>query len=84
MGLPSLLRDTVCLARDHLQPRPCFAIGLARHANPKADISVKLVSRLGVGIIAAGITKGKADRVLISGMAGGTGAAKSARANREK
>merc|ERR1719456_807186 len=47
-----------------------------KHCNPQAEISIKLVSRVGVGIIAAGITKGKADRVLISGMSGGTGAAK--------
>merc|ERR1719487_1979173 len=47
-----------------------------KHANPAAEISIKLVSRIGVGVIAAGVTKGKVDRVLVSGMSGGTGAAK--------
>ncbi|OGX39208.1 MAG: glutamate synthase subunit alpha [Omnitrophica WOR_2 bacterium RIFCSPHIGHO2_02_FULL_50_17] len=45
-----------------------------KNANPKADISVKLVSEIGVGTIAAGVSKGKADHVLISGFEGGTGA----------
>jgi glutamate synthase (NADPH) large chain len=45
-----------------------------RHANPKARISVKLVSELGVGTVAAGVAKGRADMVLISGHDGGTGA----------
>ncbi|MDL4840598.1 glutamate synthase large subunit [Aquibacillus rhizosphaerae] len=44
-------------------------------ANPKARISVKLVSAVGVGTIAAGVAKGRADLVLISGYDGGTGAA---------
>jgi glutamate synthase domain-containing protein 2/glutamate synthase domain-containing protein 1/glutamate synthase domain-containing protein 3 len=43
-------------------------------ANPKARVSVKLVSEAGVGTIAAGVAKGKADMVLISGHDGGTGA----------
>ncbi|MCW8965164.1 MAG: glutamate synthase-related protein, partial [Candidatus Pacearchaeota archaeon] len=43
-------------------------------ANPKARVSVKLVSEVGVGTIAAGVAKGKADMVLISGHDGGTGA----------
>jgi len=42
--------------------------------NPQARVSVKLVSEVGVGTIAAGVTKGKADMVLISGHDGGTGA----------
>ncbi|MBL8029050.1 MAG: glutamate synthase large subunit, partial [Fibrobacteres bacterium] len=42
--------------------------------NPKADVSVKLVSEVGVGTIAAGVAKAKADMVLISGGDGGTGA----------
>jgi glutamate synthase (NADPH/NADH) large chain len=42
--------------------------------NPRADVSVKLVSEVGVGTIAAGVAKAKADLVLISGMDGGTGA----------
>ncbi len=45
-----------------------------KNANPKARISVKLVSMLGVGTIAAGVAKGRADVVLISGYDGGTGA----------
>ncbi len=43
-------------------------------ANPSARVSVKLVSEVGVGTIAAGVAKGKADMVLISGHDGGTGA----------
>ncbi len=42
--------------------------------NPQADISVKLVSEAGVGTVAAGVAKAKADMVLISGGDGGTGA----------
>jgi glutamate synthase (NADPH/NADH) large chain len=45
-----------------------------RNANPKARISVKLVSEIGVGTIAAGVAKGKAHHILISGHDGGTGA----------
>ncbi len=45
-----------------------------KNANDKADVSVKLVSEIGVGTIAAGVSKGKADHVLISGYEGGTGA----------
>ena len=43
-------------------------------SNPEAEISVKLVSEVGVGTIAAGVAKGAADEVLISGHDGGTGA----------
>ena len=43
-------------------------------ANPDAEVSVKLVSEDGVGIIAAGVAKAKADSILISGGSGGTGA----------
>ena len=46
-----------------------------KNANPYARISVKLVSEAGVGTIAAGVAKGRADVVLISGYDGGTGAA---------
>jgi glutamate synthase (NADPH/NADH) large chain len=46
-----------------------------KHANPKARISVKLVSEVGVGTVAAGVAKALADTVLISGGDGGTGAA---------
>jgi len=45
-----------------------------KNANRKARISVKLVSKAGVGTIAAGVTKAKADVVLIAGFDGGTGA----------
>ena len=47
-----------------------------KNANPKARINVKLVSEVGVGTVAAGVAKGKADVVLISGFDGGTGASK--------
>lgn len=47
-----------------------------KNANPSARISVKLVSEVGVGVIAAGVAKGKADHILISGHDGGTGASK--------
>ncbi|MFO1529668.1 MAG: glutamate synthase large subunit [Kiritimatiellia bacterium] len=43
-------------------------------ANPEARVNVKLVSEVGVGTIAAGVAKGRADVVLISGWDGGTGA----------
>jgi len=46
-----------------------------KNANPNARISVKLVSAVGVGTIAAGVAKGRADHVVISGYDGGTGAA---------
>jgi glutamate synthase domain-containing protein 2/glutamate synthase domain-containing protein 1/glutamate synthase domain-containing protein 3 len=45
-----------------------------KNTNPAAAISVKLVSEIGVGTIAAGVAKGHADKVLISGGDGGTGA----------
>lgn len=45
-----------------------------KNSNPEARISVKLVSEVGVGTVAAGVTKGHADMVLISGHDGGTGA----------
>ena len=44
------------------------------NANPKADVSVKLVAEAGVGTIAAGVSKARAEGVLISGHDGGTGA----------
>jgi len=43
-------------------------------SNPDAEIHVKLVSKAGVGTIAAGVAKGRADAILISGDSGGTGA----------
>lgn len=45
-----------------------------KNANPKARINVKLVSEVGVGTIAAGVAKGRADVILVSGYDGGTGA----------
>ncbi|MGK0387640.1 MAG: glutamate synthase (NADPH/NADH) large chain [Maribacter sp.] len=45
-----------------------------KNANYDADISVKLVSKTGVGIIASGVAKAHADTILISGDSGGTGA----------
>lgn len=46
-----------------------------KNSNPKARVSVKLVAESGVGTVAAGVAKGKADGVVISGFDGGTGAA---------
>ncbi|MBQ9712250.1 MAG: glutamate synthase large subunit [Bacteroidales bacterium] len=48
-----------------------------KNVNPSAAISVKLVSESGVGTIAAGVAKAKADLVVISGAEGGTGASPS-------
>jgi glutamate synthase (NADPH/NADH) large chain len=45
-----------------------------KNANPRAAVSVKLVSEVGVGTIAAGVAKAKSDHVTISGHDGGTGA----------
>lgn len=45
-----------------------------KNVNPAARISVKLVSEIGVGTVAAGVAKGHADMILISGGDGGTGA----------
>jgi glutamate synthase domain-containing protein 2/glutamate synthase domain-containing protein 1/glutamate synthase domain-containing protein 3 len=45
-----------------------------RCSNPAAQVSVKLVSEVGVGTVAAGVSKANADRVLIAGHDGGTGA----------
>ncbi|WIA23003.1 hypothetical protein OEZ85_001356 [Tetradesmus obliquus] len=47
-----------------------------KSSNPRARVSVKLVSENGVGVVASGVVKGHADHVLISGHDGGTGAAK--------
>jgi len=47
-----------------------------KSSNPGSRVSVKLVSENGVGVVAAGVVKGHADHVLISGHDGGTGAAK--------
>jgi len=45
-----------------------------KNVNPAGDVSVKLVSEIGVGTVAAGVSKAKADHVTISGFEGGTGA----------
>ncbi|GAB4199397.1 MAG: glutamate synthase-related protein [Sandaracinaceae bacterium] len=45
-----------------------------KNANPEAAVSVKLVAESGVGTVAAGVAKAKADHILVSGDAGGTGA----------
>jgi glutamate synthase (NADPH/NADH) large chain len=45
-----------------------------KNVNPKADVSVKLVSEIGVGTVAAGVAKARADHITISGFEGGTGA----------
>jgi glutamate synthase (NADPH/NADH) large chain len=45
-----------------------------KNTNPAADISVKLVSEVGVGTVAAGVAKARADHITISGYDGGTGA----------
>jgi len=45
-----------------------------KNGNPRASISVKLVSEVGVGTVAAGVSKAKADHVTIAGHDGGTGA----------
>jgi glutamate synthase (NADPH/NADH) large chain len=45
-----------------------------KNVNPAGDVSVKLVSEVGVGTVAAGVAKARADHVTISGYEGGTGA----------
>ena len=45
-----------------------------KNANPEARVSVKLVSEVGVGTVAAGVAKAHADHILVSGAEGGTGA----------
>src|SRR3954469_17003002 len=45
-----------------------------KNVNPQSRVSVKLVSEVGVGTVAAGVAKAKADHILISGDSGGTGA----------
>ena len=46
-----------------------------KNVNPSADVSVKLVSEVGVGTVATGVAKARADHITISGFDGGTGAA---------
>jgi len=45
-----------------------------KNVNPRGDVSVKLVSEIGVGTVAAGVSKARADHVTIAGYEGGTGA----------
>ena len=45
-----------------------------KNVNPKASVSVKLVSEVGIGTVAAGVAKAKADHIVIAGHDGGTGA----------
>ena len=45
-----------------------------KNVNPSGDVSVKLVSEVGVGTVAAGVSKARSDHVTISGFEGGTGA----------
>ncbi|MBA1155785.1 glutamate synthase large subunit [Microvirga mediterraneensis] len=45
-----------------------------KNVNPSADVSVKLVAEVGVGTVAAGVAKARADHITISGFEGGTGA----------
>jgi glutamate synthase (NADPH/NADH) large chain len=45
-----------------------------KNVNPEADISVKLVSEVGVGTVAAGVAKARADHITVAGFDGGTGA----------
>src|SRR5205085_9049496 len=45
-----------------------------KNVNPEGDVSVKLVSEVGVGTVAAGVSKARADHVTIAGYEGGTGA----------
>ncbi|WP_068809450.1 glutamate synthase large subunit [Thauera phenolivorans] len=45
-----------------------------KNANPAASISVKLVSEIGIGTVAAGVAKAKADHIVVAGHDGGTGA----------
>ena len=45
-------------------------------SNPRSRVSIKLVSQIGVGIVASGVAKAKADHILISGHDGGTGASR--------
>ncbi len=54
----------------------CVVARDLKNANPRANISVKLVSKKGVGVISAGVVKAQADHVVISGWSGGTGSAK--------
>jgi glutamate synthase (NADPH/NADH) large chain len=68
--------DLAAAAPRHLLDRGSGAADLRpeEHQSEKADISVKLVSEVGVGTVAAGVAKARADHITISGFDGGTGA----------
>ncbi len=68
--------DLAAAAPRHLFDRGSRAVDptTLKNVNSKADISVKLVSEVGVGTVAAGVAKAKADHVVIAGHDGGTGA----------
>ena len=57
-----------------IRSRTCAAVYDLKNVNPEAEVSVKLVSEVGVGTVATGVAKCKADHVTISGFEGGTGA----------
>ncbi len=67
--------DLTAAASRHLLDRGSGAADLRpEERQPAADISVKLVSEVGVGTVAAGVAKARADHITISGYDGGTGA----------
>jgi glutamate synthase (NADPH/NADH) len=78
--LKQLIYDLKCSVR----PQPSrlatsfldFRLTSPPPQNPRARISVKLVSEVGVGVVASGVAKAKADHILISGHDGGTGASR--------
>ena len=72
---PGVRLDLAAAASRHLLDRgPRPVIFDLKNANPAADVSVKLVSEVGVGTVAAGVAKARADHITISGFEGGTGA----------
>jgi hypothetical protein len=67
--------DLAAAASRHLFDRGSGAADLRpEERQPAADVSVKLVSEVGVGTVAAGVAKARADHITISGFEGGTGA----------
>jgi glutamate synthase (NADPH/NADH) large chain len=67
--------DLAAAASRHLFDRRSGAADLrSEERQPAADVSVKLVSEVGVGTVAAGVAKARADHITISGFDGGTGA----------
>jgi glutamate synthase domain-containing protein 2 len=51
-------------------------VRLLQCSNPRARVSVKLVSEVGVGVVASGVAKARADHILVAGHDGGTGASR--------